>query len=64
MPKKGRVYHRYPAKLTNGSVSTECVVSFDGGKTFEGFHGKKPHRAKHVLKQVNGEWVLVEKELR
>lgn len=65
MARKARVYHRRPIRTKHGASETDCIVSFDGGKTFRAFAGEKPHDANHKIVQLDdGSFGLIEKKLR
>jgi hypothetical protein len=65
MARKARVYHRRPARTRRGTMETPCIVSFDGGETFEAFKNAAPKEAKHKIVQLaDGSFGLIEKKLR
>jgi hypothetical protein len=65
--RKARVYHRRPVRTRRGASETPCIVSFDGGTTFEEFKNAPPKEAsaKHKIVQLtDGSFGLIEKKLR
>lgn len=64
---KARVYHRRPVKTRNARCETPCIVSFDGGETFEEFKNApaKEANAKHrIERDKDGNFIVKEKKLR
>jgi hypothetical protein len=53
-----------PKRTRHGASETKCVVSYDGGKTYETFVPKRKQAKTSIVRTQSGEWIVVENKPR